>query len=197
VFGTAHVATQEDLKQALLGLPALRPINYKSDAPVILAVDTSIIAIGFHLCQCDEHNPRLRYYNRFESLRLNDREARFSQAKVKIYGLHRALRKLRLYLIGIQNFIIEMDAHYVKGMLQNPDIAPSAAISQWILAILTFHFKLVHIPGTMHSPDSLSRQPRQPDDESDDEEAEEEEYDDWIDNLYGFMHMINESPLVA
>ena len=156
-FGTTHVAAQEDLKQVLLESPTLWLINYQSDAPVILAVDTSIIAIRFHLCQCDEQNPRLRYYNRFESLRLNDREAHFSQAKLEIYGLHRALHKLRLYLIGIQNFIVEMDTCYVKGMLQNPDIAPSAVINQWILAILMFHFKLVHIPGAMHGPDSLSR----------------------------------------
>jgi hypothetical protein len=49
----------------------------------------------------------------------------------------------------------------------------------------------------MHGPDGLSRWPRQANDESDDEEAEEEDYDDWIDNLYGFMHAINELPMVA
>jgi hypothetical protein len=38
-FGPAQVAAQEDLKQALLTSPALRPIDYKLDSPVILAVD--------------------------------------------------------------------------------------------------------------------------------------------------------------
>lgn len=194
-FGQEQIAAQEDLKQALIDSPALRPINYKSAAPVILAVDTSYLAVGAHLCQCDEVNPRVRYYNRFESIVLNDREARFSQAKLEIYGLYRALRKLRLYLLGVRNFVIEVDARYIKGMLQNPDIAPSASINRWILGILTFHFKLVHVPGTQHGPDGLSRRPPQPDDDDVDADAEERDFDDWIDNLYGFMHIINESPL--
>jgi hypothetical protein len=56
-FGSEHIAAQDDLKQALLESLAIRPINYQSDTPVILAVDTSVIVIRFHLCQCDEQNP--------------------------------------------------------------------------------------------------------------------------------------------
>lgn len=194
VFGPAQVDSMADLKKALLECPALRPINYSSPAPVILAVDTSGLAVGAQLCQCDEDNPRVRYYNRFDSITLNEREMRFSQPKLEIYGLYRALRKLRLYLIGVRNMVVEVDARYIKGMLQNPDIAPSASINRWIVAILTFHFKLVHVPGTNHGPDGLSRRPPQPEDEPFDYEAEEDEFDDWIDRLYSFMHLINETP---
>ena len=49
-FGPEQLAAQEDLKAALIATPALRPINYTSDSPVILAVDTSSIAVGFYLC---------------------------------------------------------------------------------------------------------------------------------------------------
>jgi hypothetical protein len=58
IFGPEQIRAQEDLKQALLDSPALRPIDYLSDSAVILAVDTSHIAIGFYLCQCDIENPR-------------------------------------------------------------------------------------------------------------------------------------------
>ncbi|OBZ76721.1 Retrovirus-related Pol polyprotein from transposon 17.6 [Grifola frondosa] len=170
--------------------PALRAIDYTSDSPVILAVDTSYIAVGFHLCQCDLENPRIRYYNRFSSITLNDRESRFSQPKLEIYGLFRALRALRLYLIGVRNLVIEVDARYIKGMLQNPDIAPSASINRWIVAILTFHFTLVHVPGTNHGPDGLSRRPRQPDDE----DEPEDDFEDWIDRIHGFAHLVNPHP---
>ena len=196
VFGKDQLDAMNDLKQALLTCPALVPLDYTSPAPVILAVDSSNIAIGIFICQCDKDNPRIRYYSRFDSITLNDRESRFSQPKIEIYGLYRALRKLRLYLIGVRNLVVEVDARYIKGMLQNPDIAPSASINRWILAILTFHFKLVHVPGTNHGPDGLSRRPRQPDDEEVDWEREENDFDDWVDNLYGFMHMIN-SPALA
>src|SRR5271168_1616197 len=90
-FGPEQQDAMDDLKQALLNLPALKPIDYKSDSPVILSVDTSYIAIGFILSQCDINNPRLRYHSRFGSITLNDRESRFSQPKLELYGLYRAL----------------------------------------------------------------------------------------------------------
>ena len=83
-FGESQVAAQEDLKDALIHSPALQAINYTSDSPVILAVDTSHIAVGFFLCQCDSTNPKIRHYNRFGSITLNDWEARFSQPKLEI-----------------------------------------------------------------------------------------------------------------
>ncbi|OBZ76149.1 hypothetical protein A0H81_03902 [Grifola frondosa] len=108
-FDPKQIAAQDDLKQALLDSPALRAIDYTLDASVILAVDTSYIAVGFYLC----------------------------------------------------HLIVEVDARYIKGMLQNPDISPSASINCWIIAILTFHFTL-----------------------------EEDDFEDWINTLYGFPHLI-------
>jgi hypothetical protein len=97
IFGPEKIKAQEDLKAALLESPALRSIDYTSSAPVILAVDTSYIAVGFHLCQCDVTMPSCCYYNRFCSITLNDRESKYSQLKVEIYGLYRALRALRCH----------------------------------------------------------------------------------------------------
>jgi hypothetical protein len=56
IFGPEQIKAQEDLKATLLESPALRSIDYTSSAPVILA-------IGFHLCQCDVTTPSRRYYN--------------------------------------------------------------------------------------------------------------------------------------
>jgi hypothetical protein len=50
-------------------------------------------------------------------------------------------------------------------MLWNPNINPSASMNRWILAILMFHFTLVHVPGMHHTPNGLSRQKPQPGDE--------------------------------
>ena len=154
-FGEKQLAAMIDLKEALLSSPALRPIDYHSDAPVILGVNTSYIAIGSILSQCDLDNPKIRYVARFGSITLNEREALFSQPKLELYGLYRVLRAWKLYLIGVCNMIVEVDAKYIKGILANPDIAPSASIN---LSILMFHFTLVHVPGSHHGPDGLSRQ---------------------------------------
>ena len=191
VFSPEQIAAQDDLKQALLTSPALHLLDYKSPSPVILAVDTSYIVVGFHLCQCDRDDPRKRYYARFGSITLNDREACFSQPKLELYGLYRALRSQKLYLIGIHNIVIEVDTQYIKGMLANADSEPSTSINRWILAILTFHFTLVHVPGTFHGPDSLSRRRPQPGDQ----EEPDDDFDDWVDRVHGLMHMINNRTL--
>ena len=73
-------------------------------------------------------------------------------------------------------------------MLANPDIQPTASINCWIVSILTFHFTLVHVKGTHHGPDGLSRRPPQPDDVPDNSDNE---FEDWIDRLHGFIHQIN------
>jgi hypothetical protein len=189
-FGQEQLDAMKDLKDALLASPALKPIDYTSEAPVILSVDTSYIAVGFILSQCDPNNTKLRYFAKFGSITLNEREARFSQPKLELYGLYRALRALKLYLLGVRNLVVEVDAKYIKGMLANPDIAPSASINRWILGILMFHFTLVHVPGTHHGPDGLSRRRPQPDDE----EEPVDDFEDWIDQVNGFIHFINPLP---
>ena len=78
VWGPLQIAAQEDLKCALLESPALRPLNYESGAEVILSVNTSVIAIGFALVQCDRNNPRIRYYALSGSIVLNECKVRYS-----------------------------------------------------------------------------------------------------------------------
>ncbi|PBK77618.1 hypothetical protein ARMSODRAFT_873535, partial [Armillaria solidipes] len=145
-----------DLKDAVKDSPALRPLSYTSTGAVILAVDTGPAAVGYYLAQCDPVNPKIRYFARFGSITLNERKCGYSQAKKEIFGLYRALGDCKIYLIGLPTFIVEVDASAIKGMLKNPDIAPSAAVNRWIIGILSFHFVLVHIPGSKHGPDGLS-----------------------------------------
>lgn len=194
-FDDEHRVAMDSLKQALIDSPALRPIDYQSSAPVLLAVDTSYIAVGYILGQLDEVNPNRRYVNRFGSITLNDRERRFSQPKLELYGLFRTLRANKMWLIGVRNLRVEVDARYIKGMLNNPDIAPSASMNRWIVSILLFHFELVHVAGRIHGPDGLSRRPPQPQDLP--EPDDEDEFEDWVDQMYGFMHIINPLPIRA
>ena len=47
---------------------------------------------------------------------------------------------------------------YIKGMLNEPDLQPNAAINRWIQGILMFDFTLIHVPATrFRGPDALSR----------------------------------------
>jgi hypothetical protein len=173
------------LKNAVITSSALRGIDYESNGEVILAVDSSVIGVGFVLLQvCDGK----RYPSRFGSIAWSERESRYSQAKLKLYGLFHALHYFWVFIIGVRNFTVEVDAKYIKGMLNNPDIQPNATINRWIAGILLFNFKLIHVPAAAHSAaDGLSRRLR-----SDQDPPETDDYEDWIDQSYGFyMHLAN------
>lgn len=179
-FEQVHLNAMQTLKDAAAAAPAIRPLDYACDRPIILGVDSSKYAVGFFLAQ-DDDNGR-RWYNRFGSITWNPREANYSQPKVELYGLFRALRNFRTYIIGARNLQVESDAKYIKGMLSNPDIQPNATINRWIAGILLFDFRLVHIPGTKHTiADGLSRRPPAPSDPVEDSDAE-----DWIDVANNF-----------
>lgn len=131
-----------DLREALLVSAALKPIDYHSGDWVVLAVDTSLIAVGYLLAQDDSQPPYRRHYSRFGSIVLNEREARFSQPKLELYGLFRALQAMKIWLIGIRNLAIEVDAAYIKEMLNNPDLIPAASMNRWVTFIKLFQFDL-------------------------------------------------------
>ncbi|KAI0038541.1 hypothetical protein FA95DRAFT_1456289, partial [Auriscalpium vulgare] len=89
---------------------------------------------------------------------MSERESRYSQPKLELFGLYRALRHYRLYLVAVKNLFVEVDALYIKGMLNEPDLQPNAAINRWIQGILMFDFILVHVPAErFQGPDGLSR----------------------------------------
>ena len=163
------------LKEAIINSPALIPINYTADRAVYLAIDSSTRGVGWILSQdCADGRRRP---SRFGSISWNEREARYSQAKIELYGLFCALHALHFHLVGIHNLVVEMDALYIRGMLNNPDLQPNATINRWIAAILLFNFKLVHVPAEKHhGPDGLSR--REP---VEGEDEDEDDPEDWID----------------
>ena len=75
-----------------------------------------------------------------------------------------------------------MDAKYIQGMINNPDLQPNMTINQWIMGNLLFSFCLVHIPAAHHTgADRLSH--RLPLDE---DPPEEDDFEDWLDNSYSF-----------
>src|SRR5467141_3662712 len=133
----------EDLKQAIITAPCLCPIDYHSDRCVILAINSSCIATGFILLQLSVDNKW--YLSQFSSITWNERESHYSQAKIEIYGLWCALQAYNLYIIGIKYIWVEIDASYIKGMLNNPDIQPCLTVNRWIIRIKLCQFELVHV----------------------------------------------------
>ncbi len=185
-----QVASMEAIKYAVRHCDALKPINYDWDSDVVMAVDTSWMAVGLEIYQVDPEDPKKRYYAKFDSIPLNAREARFSQPKRELYGLLRALLHMQYWLLGCRRLVIETDAMYIKGMLSNPGMGPNATINRWIEQILMFHFQLKHVKGLTFSPDGLSRRKKQPGDpdypnpeQGFDDNAPPSDHEEWDDEI--------------
>lgn len=156
VWGPAQEEAFTTIKRLVTSAPALVNIDYDSWLPVFFSVDSSLHGTGFVLSQLDSEGRRR--IARYGSLPFNALESRYSQPKLELYGLYRALRHWRMFLFGIKKLNVEVDAKYIKGMLNAPDLQPNAAINRWIQGILLFDFNLIHVPGkTFHAPDALSR----------------------------------------
>jgi hypothetical protein len=176
IWGKAQEEAFATIKKHITEAPALHPIDYKSDNPVVLSVDSSREAAGMILSQIDD-NGRKRPA-RYGSIPMTERESRYSQPKLELFGLYRALRHWRLYIIGVKNLQVEVDAKYIKGMLNEPDLQPNAAVNRWIQGILMFDFALIHVPADRHKgPDALSRRPLA------EGEIAEPDDDSWLDNI--------------
>jgi Integrase zinc binding domain/Integrase core domain/RNase H-like domain found in reverse transcriptase len=153
---------------------------------VVLAVDSSIEAIGFVVYQMfrsddrelkpekqekdpNTAKPRVplrKFPIRYGSITLNQTESRYGQPKIELYGLFRALRALEHLLWGI-NVLVEMDASFIKAMVNSPGL-PNAAATRWIVYIRLFDLEFKHIPGTSHqAPDGLSRRAHADEDSED------------------------------
>jgi hypothetical protein len=212
-WGPKQIKSMELVKDGVENAQAIRPLDPKSPGKVVLAVDTSYIGVGFYIYQEDPLDPKIKHYAKFGSKALNEREARFSQPKRELFGLKEALRLNKRWLIGMRPLVIETDAKYIKGMLENPDLMPNATINRWIDEINMFQFTLRHKAGATFGPDGLSRRPKHDDDPvyepcSDDEEQEVElpefevadpsepqpsaieEFVDQIDTRGGYFHGI-------
>ena len=192
-FGPEQIEAVERLKHAIINSSALRPLDYESDRQVYLAVDSCANGAGYILSQQGEKKKE-RYPSRYGSITFNDRESRYSQAKLELYGLFRSLKETQLYTIGVKHLIVEMDAKFIKGMINNPNLHPNDAINRWIAAILLFNFELVHVPAVRHTgADGLSRRRRAPEDS---DFADPDELEDWIDTSAGFSvdHLTPVSP---
>ena len=215
-WGPDQEESMEALKDGVRNAHCVTPLDYTHPGAIVLAVDTSWRAVGFYIYQEDPTDKKHKRYARFGSILLSEREQRFSQPKRELFGLLRALTACYYWLVGSRNLVIETDAKYIKGMLENPGMGPNATINRWIDQILMFHFELRHVAGKTFGPDGLSRREGQPGDEEyenpeehagdnsgpptyvkvfpeDDDPLEFDEFKDQIDSRGGYQQEIVES----
>ncbi|KAE8229024.1 hypothetical protein CF326_g6021 [Tilletia indica] len=141
------------LKAASLTHPFLGVLDYTSGDEIVLSVDSSQIAAGFVLSQERKEGRVIILY---DSIAFADVETRYSQPKLELCGVYKAVRKTRYHLIGTP-FILEVDAASLRQMINQPDVS-NAAMLRWIAHLRLYDFEIRHVPGKLHViPDGLSR----------------------------------------
>ncbi|KXN81373.1 Pol polyprotein [Leucoagaricus sp. SymC.cos] len=91
-----------------LAMEEMKPIDHVLLFPIILSVDTLVITVSFILAQLSQ----------------------YSQSKLKLYSLFQVLNAIKLWIISAKKLVIEVDAQYIKGILNKPDIHPNTAINK-------------------------------------------------------------------
>lgn len=177
----------DQIKRAVSNCGWIRPVDYDSQDQVYLAVDSSHIAVGWELGQ--DHDGKRRPA-RFGSITFNERECRYSQSKLELYGVYRALRQCKSFLYG-RVVRLEVDAKYLIEMINAPEL-PNSAMTRWLWFINLFDLQIVHVPANRHVVvDGLSRR-RRADADSDDEDGDGEAY---LDRTCGHIQVIADDDL--
>ena len=182
-FSPEAEAAQTELKRLISTAPVLTKLDYDAakrmthldilprsteHGLVIVGIDSCQNGTGWILFQMieKEKHPVI-----FGSCTFNDTESRYSQAKLELYGVFRAVKDLRHRIWGI-HFRIDVDAKFLIEMVKQPDL-PNAPMTRWISYIALFDYMIHHVPAQSHvGVDGLSRRKRAPED-TEDEDAEE------------------------
>src|SRR5258708_25729672 len=119
---------------------------------VTIHVDSSSIGVGWMIAQRlnDAEYPIV-----FGLITFNECKVRYSQPKLELYGVFRALKAEHHRLHNV-HFRLIIDAGFLAQMMTTPDL-PNAAMTRWITYIQLFTFEINHRPSIAHCvPDGLS-----------------------------------------
>jgi RNase H-like domain found in reverse transcriptase len=91
IWDKRHQAAFNEIKSRISSAPVLQPIDYESENPVVLSVDSSCEAVGFILSQL-EADGKTKHSAQYGSVPMGPTESRYSQSKLELFGLYRALQ---------------------------------------------------------------------------------------------------------
>jgi len=109
-------------------------------------------------------DPKVVNYVKFNLILIDERQQHYSQPKRELCSLKMVLDKENYLLYGCRNLIIETNARYLFGMLNNPGRLPNTTINHWISEIRHYQFTLVYKEEKTFGLDGLSRRKGYPGD---------------------------------
>lgn len=154
VFGSEQNVAFEQLKTALIEKPVLR--LYQAGAETELHTDACAGGLGAVLLQKDPEDGFFHPTD-YASWKTSPAEEKYTSFELEVLAVVKALRKFRIYLLGIP-FKIVTDCKAFTWTVKKKDSC--LRVSHWILLLEEFQYSIEHRPGTaMCHVDALSRNP--------------------------------------
>ncbi|XP_043263810.1 uncharacterized protein LOC122404023 [Colletes gigas] len=152
-FGEPQKFAFEQLKAILSTRPVLN--LYRENADTELHTDASTHGYGAILMQRDENLKWHPVY--YASGKTTPAEAKYSSYELEVLAIVRALRRFRVYLLGIQ-FRIITDCKAFTLTMQKKDLC--VRVARWALLLEEFQYEIQHRSAkSMQHVDALSRYP--------------------------------------
>lgn len=153
-FSQKQISSFEKLKKLLTDKPIL--IIFSPDRETELHTDASKIGFGAILMQKSQVDSQFHPVY-FYSKKTTPAQANYCSYELEVLAIVGALKKLRVYLLGIE-FKIVTDCAAFKMTMDRKEIVPR--IAGWALMLQDYQYKLEHRPGLkMRHVDALSRNP--------------------------------------
>lgn len=153
-FGDQELIAFNQLKSILSNKPVLK--LYKTNVDTELHTDASMFGFGAVLMQRDSSDGKLHpvYY---ASGKTTEAESKYSSYELEILAVVRALKKFRVYLLGIP-FKIVTDCRAFTLTMNKKDLC--VRVARWALLLEEFNYTIEHRSGSsMRHVDALSRIP--------------------------------------
>lgn len=154
VFGERENDAFKQLKKILSSKPVLN--LYVAGAETEVHADASMQGYGAILLQKSKEDNAFHpiYYS---SSKTTTAEQKYSSYELEVLAIIKALKKFRVYLIGIF-FTIVTDCRAFTATMAKKDLC--IRVARWALLLEEFNYKIEHRPGkSMIHVDALSRHP--------------------------------------
>lgn len=154
VFGENEERVFDQRRTALWQEPVLK--LYCPTAKTELHTDASALGYGTVLLQQYDQD-RAWHPVYYASWKISPTEEKYDNYKLEVLSIIKALKKFRVYLIGIEFEIITVCQAFAQAM-KKKNIC--AQVAGWALLFEQFRYEIIHRPGRfMQHVDALRRNP--------------------------------------
>lgn len=153
-FGAQEAEALRVLKSVLSSDPVLK--LYRAGAETELHTDASQLGYGMILMQRDSNDMKFHPVS-YASGKTTSAEEKYTSYELEVLAIVNALKKFRVYLLGIK-FKIVTDCQAFALTMRKKDL--SARVARWALLLEEYNYEVCHRPGNnMKHVDALSRNP--------------------------------------